>query len=46
MLNPLNALLILGDLMVEKKSIGRTILGILGSNLMVEVGEDSKEALT
>ena len=46
MLNPMIALLISGDLMVEKNSLCRTILGILGSNLMVEVGEDSKEAQT
>ena len=32
--------------MVVKNSLGGTILGILGSNLLVEVEEDSKEALT
>ena len=45
MLNPMNTPLISGDLIVEKNSPDRTILGILGSNLTVEVGEDSKEAL-
>ena len=39
-------LLMAGDLVVGKNSLGRTILGILGSNLMAEVGQDSKEVLT
>ena len=43
--NPMITLLFSGDLMVKKNSPGRPILGILGSNLESEVGEDSKEAL-
>ena len=42
---PMNVLLISEDLMVEKNSLGRTDLRILGSNVMLEVGDDSKEAL-
>ena len=44
MLNPMTTLLISVDLMVERNSLVRTILGILGSNLTVEVGVDSKKS--
>ena len=40
---PYDCLLISGNLMLEKISLSRLILEILGSNLMTEVGEDSKE---
>ena len=32
--------------MVEKNYLGRKMLGILGSNLVVEVRDDSKESPT